>query len=66
MTAEEADAIYYKATAVEYLKYKHAYEPVNQRKVDLAGMQAVIDAVKSEMTAELASQYLNSLTNNKL
>jgi len=59
MTPEEAMDIDFKAREVEYQKHRKEYKPVNQMQVILAGYQAVIDAVKSEATKELAEKYLS-------
>lgn len=60
LTPEQAQTIYHEASMVEYRKYQSDYQPVNQKKVILAGFQAVIDAVINEQIKEQAEKYLDS------
>lgn len=58
MTPEQAQAIFYEAAQAEYQRHSHNYTPVNQQKVQLAGYQAIIDAVTAEVDKDLADRYL--------
>lgn len=58
MTPEQAESIDLAARKAEYRKHCDNYTPVNQRKVILAGYQAVIDAVRRECDVEFAMRYL--------
>lgn len=61
MTPERAQEIYHEGCNVEYRKHQADYTPVNQNKVTLAGFQAVINAVRSEATAEVDNEYARKL-----
>ncbi len=60
MTPEEAQDIYHAAATVEYEKHRNSYSPVNQQKVNLAGYQAIIEAVENEQTVRFVNKYLEA------
>ena len=58
MTPQKAQDIYHDACMAEYHQHRAEYNPVNQRKVVMAGFQAVIDAVTKELDTQYAEQHL--------
>ena len=65
MTPEQAQDIYHAACTKEFNKHMHDYSPVNQRKGILAGFQALIDAVTSEVDLEYANKMRNSMLKDR-
>jgi len=65
MTPEQAEDIYHEACKREFNKHMHDYTPVNQRKGILAGFQAVIEAVTSEIDLEYANKMMNSMLKDR-
>lgn len=59
MTPEQAQEIFHAARMVEYRKHQANYTPVNQHKTEMAGFQAVIDAVTREVDIGYAKQLLS-------
>lgn len=66
MTPEEAQEIYHAASLIEYEKHRNSYSPVNQQKVNLAGYQAIIEAVENEQTIKFVSKYLEINKQNQI
>lgn len=58
MTPKEARDIYHKGRMAEYFKHVGNYTPVNQELTELAGFQAVIDAVTQEVDTGYAMKLL--------
>ena len=65
MTPEQAEDIYHEACKREFNKHMHDYTPVNQRKGILAGFQAVIEAVTSEIDLEYANKMMNTMLKDR-
>jgi len=65
MTPEQAEDIYHEACKKEFYKHMHDYSPVNQRKGILAGFQAVIDAVTSEIDLDYANKMMNGMLKDR-
>lgn len=60
MTPEEAESIYIDGCNAEYKNHQANYDPVNQKKVTLAGFAAVIEAVEQEQTVKFVHKYLEA------